>query len=338
MKISIIIKALNEEHNIARCLRSALAAVEAVDGGGEVILADSLSSDRTVDIAREFPVRIVQLTRAEDRCCGVGADLGYRVAVGEFLYILDADMTLSPDFLPVALREFDRDPGLAGVGGRIKEMHIDNAEFRGRASQKLAHFEPGPVDRLNMGGLYRRAAVDALGYLTNRNLHSFEEYELAARLRASGWSLRRIDVLAAQHYGHTDSSMRMLLRRWRSRYAWGLGELLRESVGHPHLPLVLREVRLVRQCLAVYLWWGSALVAAIAWSVGFASGWLVAAVGLLPLIVTSVKRRSLNDGLYVLVFNNMYALGLLAGVLSKQRGRPEEAPPTRLCGSGDGQG
>ena len=72
---SIIIKALNEEKGIAATLQSALRTLKAV--GGEVILADSCSSDRTVEIARGFPVRIVQLTHPQERCCGVGPQLGY---------------------------------------------------------------------------------------------------------------------------------------------------------------------------------------------------------------------------------------------------------------------
>ena len=44
--VSVIIKALNEEKHIARAIESALRAVSTV--GGEVILADSASTDRTV--------------------------------------------------------------------------------------------------------------------------------------------------------------------------------------------------------------------------------------------------------------------------------------------------
>ena len=46
-RVSIIIKALNEEKLIAETIESALRAVSRV--GGEVILADSCSTDRTVE-------------------------------------------------------------------------------------------------------------------------------------------------------------------------------------------------------------------------------------------------------------------------------------------------
>ena len=48
-RVSVIIKALNEQKRIAVSIESALTAISAV--GGEVILADSCSTDRTVEIA-----------------------------------------------------------------------------------------------------------------------------------------------------------------------------------------------------------------------------------------------------------------------------------------------
>jgi len=58
MKLTIGIKAFNEEQHIAASLASAVEAARALDG--EVVLADSCSTDRTVEIAKTFPVRIVQ--------------------------------------------------------------------------------------------------------------------------------------------------------------------------------------------------------------------------------------------------------------------------------------
>src|SRR6476659_2248742 len=74
--VSIIIKALNEERHIEAAVRSALAAIGALDG--EVILADSGSSDRTIEIARQYPIAIVQLAHPAERRCGIGPQLGYQ--------------------------------------------------------------------------------------------------------------------------------------------------------------------------------------------------------------------------------------------------------------------
>lgn len=330
MKVSIIIKTLNEESNIRRAVESSLNALATVPGGGEVIVADSLSTDRTVEFAACYPIRIVQLSNPADRCCGVGAELGYWVANGDFLYILDGDMELTSGFLEEAIAIMETEPSVVGVGGQVEEMNVVNAEFRGRAQRPPEHMSPGVVDRLNGGGLYRRTAIETAGYLTNRNLHAFEEYELAIRLRQFGGTLMRLDRPSLRHYGHTDESFGLLLRRWRSRYAWGLGELLRECRGGRALVTVVTEIRLLQSVIAVWIWWAAILACAtgaILWSW---SPWVIVLVGLAPLLAASVRRKSLIDGAYVVAFLCVMAVGTVAGFHSARRGHPQAGIAMRV--------
>lgn len=324
MKVSIVIKALNEERNIARAIESSLDAIRHIgEGEGEVVLADSHSTDRTIEIAENYPIRIVRLRDPKERCCGVGAEIGYRVSQGKYIYILDADMEINGFFLEEAVRVLDLDPTLAGVGGQVEEMNLDNAEFRGRAAKLIQQFRPGDTDRLNMGGLYRTASIEKIGYLTNRNLHALEEFELGVRLISAGFRLTRIDCVAVRHYGHTDSSMRLLLRRWKSRYIWGGGELLRNSIGKSHFFLVLRKLDLYFKSGVVYFWW---LVLFLSFVFGlfdqtYFAGFMVCL--LFPFLAAFIKRRSMSDGLYLIAFFNLSAAGVLAGVISSPRGSPE---------------
>src|SRR2546430_15552912 len=86
-RVSILIKALNEEGNIADAIESAIAALDGMSG--EIILADSLSRDATVGVARKYPIQIVTLARAEVRSCGVGAQLGYQYRLGDYVCVMD---------------------------------------------------------------------------------------------------------------------------------------------------------------------------------------------------------------------------------------------------------
>lgn len=72
--LSVIVKTFNEEANIARTLEAALR--EVAGWPAEIIVADSASSDRTVEIALGFPVRVMVLADPQERSCGVGAQLG----------------------------------------------------------------------------------------------------------------------------------------------------------------------------------------------------------------------------------------------------------------------
>lgn len=295
-RVSIVIKALNEEANICAAIESCLAAL--ADVGGEVILADSLSTDRTVELASRYPIRIVQLTDPAHRSCGAGPQLGWQHSRGEYVYILDGDMKMLPGFLEQALSFLAQHPEVGGVGGRVVELNLESMEYRERNSRGAPHMAPGQVDRIDSGGLYRRRAILQAGYFSDRNLHSYEEYDLGARLRAHGWKLWRLPVDAATHYGHDAPPYRLLARRWRTRYACGPGELLKAAHEGPHRKLVLREVRELRLYAAVLLWW-LVLLTVPFWPVPGTSR-AVAFVGLaaLPLLAMTWRKRSLERALY----------------------------------------
>lgn len=150
VKVSIIIKALNEEAFIADAICSALSAIEGISG--EVILADSASTDRTVEIASQFPITIVQLSNPEERCCGIGPQLGYQHSRGEFVYILDGDMILRPKFMVAALAAMDADPTLGGVAGLVEQRSQASYQFRGLKRRRAEAPTGAAVDR-RKGGL-----------------------------------------------------------------------------------------------------------------------------------------------------------------------------------------
>lgn len=316
-RVSVIIKALNEEKRISATIESALRAVSA--SGGEVVLADSFSTDRTVELARAYPVRIVQLAHPHERCCGVGPQLGFQHSSGEFVYILDGDMQMREGFLEQALAFMDRHEKVAGVGGRVVENNTESLEYRARAERTSAHLSAGDVDRLDGGGLYRRSAIEAAGYFSDRNLHSYEEFDLAVRLRTLGWQLWRLPVDAADHFGHDAPPYRLLLRRWRSHYVCGLGELVRAAAGQPRMQLVLQGLRELRLYLAVLAWW------ALLISVPF---WPVSALGRLvifcvlaatPVLLMVWRKRSVAKAMYSVVSWCFNAAGLVRGLLRTRR-------------------
>ena len=316
-RVSIIIKALNEEARIEETIASALRAVAMV--GGEVILADSCSTDRTVVLAQNYPIRIVQLEHAHERCCGAGPQLGYQHSRGEFVYILDGDMQMLDGFLTQALAFMVLHPDVAGVGGRVVEKNIQSLEFIARSERMSTHMSPGSVDRLDMGGLYRRSAIEAAGYFSNRNLHSYEEFDLAIRLRALGWKLWRLPVDSVNHYGHDAPPYQLLMRRWNSRYICGLGELVRASFGQNRLHLVAHGLRELRLYAAVLVWW-CLLVSVLFWPISslLKLGVLCALIAA-PLSLMTWRKRSMSKALHSVASWCFNAAGMVRGMLAHQR-------------------
>ncbi|MHC2576703.1 glycosyltransferase involved in cell wall biosynthesis [Bradyrhizobium diazoefficiens] len=315
--VSIIIKALNEECHIAPAIENALGALEEIDG--EIILADGGSSDRTIEIARRYPILIVRLNRSEDRSCGSGAQLGFQYSRGRYLLLADGDMRVHSDFLAAAIDALSRDPSLAGVGGVVSEPSVVNEEYEQRRKRHDPDRHPGRVTRLDCSGVYRRTAIESIGYLTDRNLHGSEEFDLGARLHSAGWTLAKIDRPIVHHEIHTGSAYRLLLRRVLSRFVWAPGELVRAAVGRRHFWFVLRNYRQWQICVLVTGWWITMLTTLAL------PGWLSApaAVGILlfPIIGMSLRWRSLRLGLYSVAMWNAIALGFWPGLL-----RPRASP------------
>ena len=310
--LSVVIKALNEGKNIEATLDSVLLACRGLDA--EVVLADSLSSDNTTVLASAYPVRVVQLTLAQERCCGIGPQLGFQHARGEFIYLMDGDMQLCTGFLSQALSFMQHHTEVAGVGGRVRELNGDSLEYRARNEQLASHQRPGAVDRLDGGGLYRRRAIESVGYFSNRNLHSYEEFELALRLRQAGWTLWRLADDAVTHQGHDAPPYELLLRRWRTGYICGLGELLRASLHDPRRLRVLLRLKELRLYAGVWLGWLLLVLAALLP--------LLPALLLAPVATMAWRKRSWQRGMYALSSWNLHAAGLLRGLLRRQ------CPPT----------
>lgn len=317
MRIAIGIKALNEEAKIETALSSALAAVAPY--GGRVLLADSGSTDRTVAIARTLPVEIVQLANHAERSCGAGAQLAYQYLDTEYFCLIDGDMALVPGFIDASLAYLDAHPRIAGVGGHVIECNLETEEFRIRAAAmaREAHRRAGPVDRLDGGGVYRLAAIREVGYFSDRNLHSFEEFDLAARLTTRGWGLVRIDVPAVEHRGHRGGGYRLLFYRLTSGQLGGAGEVLRASIGQPHFGTVVRRLGHLRKAVVIAAWW-----LALALTLWRAPG-VAAALVIAPVAYLGYRRGSLALGLYSFTMWNALALALIGGLL---RGR---VPPMR---------
>ncbi len=317
--VSVIIKALNEERHIATAIESALASLADIDG--EVILADGGSSDRTIEIARRYPITIVQLNNAADRSCGAGAQLGFQYSSGRYLFLMDGDMMVHDGFLAAAIRFLDDDPTVAGVGGFVIDREIANLEFEQRNRRHDRDRHPGPVTRLNSCGLYRRSAIESIGHVTDRNLHGAEELDLAARLRAKGWTLAKIDHLAVDHHVHTDNAYYLLLRRMVTRNACATGEIFRAAFGRPHFWYVAGEDNNTLLCFLVAAWWMTIALVPFALS-GASAAAAIASLILLPFVTMALRWRSVSLGVYSVAAWNVYALCFLPGLI---RGRKSPA-------------
>ena len=90
MNLSVVIITVNEEANISRTLASVKPLV--ADGKGEIIVVDSGSTDRTVEIAKSFGAKVFV-----EEWKGYAAQKNSAIdkAKGDWILSLDADEELS---------------------------------------------------------------------------------------------------------------------------------------------------------------------------------------------------------------------------------------------------
>ena len=86
IRLSVVVVCRNEEANLARCL-------ESVRFADDIVVADSRSTDRTTEIARQFGARTFTIDWS-----GFGSAKQFAVdqAAGEWILSIDADEALSP--------------------------------------------------------------------------------------------------------------------------------------------------------------------------------------------------------------------------------------------------
>ena len=109
--LSIIVPTLNEEEYLPKLLQSIKQQDFAEEI--EIIVADAGSIDKTKEIAKKFDCKLVK-GGFQSR----GRNEGAKVAKGDLLLFIDADIVLPKDFLAKALKEF-RDRELEGASSLL---------------------------------------------------------------------------------------------------------------------------------------------------------------------------------------------------------------------------
>jgi len=197
-RVSIVIPARNEERFLPECLQSVQAQTYP-HNLLEIILIDSDSSDGTREIMEEFAAASDIAVRVFDHPRGdtPGAlNIGFRNAVGEFVFHLIAHVSIEPDHIERAIRklhEMDAD----AICGRIITTGSGEASFWdngisaamasvlgiGNATARVSA-KPQWLDN-PMQAIYKRELFDKFGYLDER-LTRNQDYEFHQRCHAGG--------------------------------------------------------------------------------------------------------------------------------------------------------
>ena len=137
--LSIIIPAHNEEIRLPRTLRQVFAFLEKQSYSAEVVIVENGSSDRTLEMAREFASRHSNLVVIREERAGKGNAVrrGVLEAQGEYRFICDADLSMPIEelqkFLPPVLNDFDIAIGSREAPGAVRYNEPSYRHWGGRA-------------------------------------------------------------------------------------------------------------------------------------------------------------------------------------------------------------
>jgi glycosyltransferase involved in cell wall biosynthesis len=226
MDLSVVLITKNQEWNIGRLIESVLEGTSDL-ALKEVILVDSASTDRTTDIACDYPVRVLRLHPNQRLTAAAGRYTGYKYTTGEFVLFLDGDHELVPGWLPEAFAVFRREPKIGAIAGQIVDVpKATPGHNRHKAQQPTG---PVTVTHAKHGGpavIYRREVFEKVGTF-NPYLYSDEEPELCIRIRQGGYYVSYINRQAVFHYTDPGDKIMTLYRRYKRNLYLGSGQSIR---------------------------------------------------------------------------------------------------------------
>jgi glycosyltransferase involved in cell wall biosynthesis len=220
--VTIVMPIRNEEAFIERSLGAVLAQ-DYLSTHIEVLIADGMSDDRTLEIIRAMPgaerVRVVPNPR---RIQSAGLNLVIPQARGEYIIRVDGHTILAPDYVSTCVRLL-QETGADNVGGAMNPVGITPMGKAIAAAGKSAFAVPTAFhvsDRAQYTdtvylGAWPRGVFERVG-LYNERVGVNEDYELNYRIRQSGGKIYFSPIIRSDYYGR--QTLRAL---WRQYYRYG---------------------------------------------------------------------------------------------------------------------
>ncbi|MFH0793901.1 MAG: glycosyltransferase [bacterium] len=205
--VSLVIPGKNSEKTIRQCLESVAGLLKTREVR-EILYVDDGSSDGTMRIAQEFPVRCVQ---GGGRGPGAARNVGWQAAVSPLIWFVDSDCVARPDALRI-LCEHLADAAVAGAGGSYDNMCPESLLASIIHEEIIARHAAMPTEVNHLGSfnvLYRRSVLKQLGgfdekFFSGPNSPGAEDAELSYRLVDAGYALHFDQRSRVGHFHPTE--------------------------------------------------------------------------------------------------------------------------------------
>src|SRR5438874_1423267 len=205
LSCSVIIPVWCGGTNFAKCLSSAIAAIQR---GDEIIVVADGEGDGSWRIAEQMGARVVQLpTRSGP---GRARNLGAETSRSDILFFIDADVIIPPDSIERIRSIFETEKDLAALIGSYDEEPSE-ANFHSQYKNLFHHYvhQRGRAEASTFwgacGAIRRDVFLKAGGFDPSYDRPSIEDIELGYRLKAASHKIRLLPDLQVKH-----------LKRWNA--------------------------------------------------------------------------------------------------------------------------
>lgn len=209
-RISAVIRALNEEAHIGRLLHGLDSQTRRPD---ELILVDSGSTDRTVEIARAEGCKIVNIAKREFTF-GRALNRGCEAATGDALLIVSAHVyPLYDDYVEHLAKPLENQDVAVVYGRQVGDHRTKYSESRVMIKwfPKESIWDQGHPFSNNANALVRRSSWERLRY--REELTGLEDLDFAKRAIESG---ARVSYVAEAPVVHVhEESWEVVQNRYR---------------------------------------------------------------------------------------------------------------------------
>lgn len=232
--LSIVIPAHNEEHRLPPALEKISAFLATQPFEAEVIVVENGSSDRTLDVAREFAARIpyIRPMSVDTRGKGLAVKAGMLAARGDYRFICDTDLSMPIEdivkFLPPETTGCDVMIATREGPGAVRVGEPAYRHFMGRVNNLLIKLLAVREFEDTQCGfkMFTRAAAEDLFTVQRMSGIGFD-VELIFIALKRGYNIKEIPIT---WYFDSDSrmrlvqdSLRMLQEIWQIRRNWSNG-------------------------------------------------------------------------------------------------------------------
>lgn len=198
--VTVVVIGRNEARNLPRCFASIQKLTR------RIVFVDSNSSDRSVEIAREYGIPVIVVLDSNFYSASLGRMVGARKCETPLIQFLDGDMELDPDWIPTAAR-FMNENLKAGVVHGFKREYKNEKDLT--AYTIKADEKNWRSDYLQGAYLIKRDVYQKSGGLDPR-FPGEEERDLYVRIHDLGHEVWYIHHLMSSHYDFKDRGWRYL--------------------------------------------------------------------------------------------------------------------------------